>query len=171
MDYNIIYFTVLMKHIKPMAIEDALVKVCTLNDFYSTNIFQPFVVAKHIVKLNIDSRLHKSDPTLVTDIANIVMGNGNKKYLYSFATKYCSHHKPLDYLIFDNYVEKILIHFRKQYGFMDFTKDDIKNYPKFKKIITDFQSYFGLENFSIKDIDRCLWQAGKEYFIKKTNIE
>lgn len=31
--------------------DDVLIKVCSLNDFYSTNIFSPFNVAKHIVEL------------------------------------------------------------------------------------------------------------------------
>lgn len=38
-------------------IEDILLKVSTLNDFYSTNIFSVFPVAEHILSLNIDERL------------------------------------------------------------------------------------------------------------------
>ena len=37
-------------------LDDVLIKVCALNDFYSTNIFSPFTVAKHIVNLKIDKR-------------------------------------------------------------------------------------------------------------------
>ena len=37
-------------------IEDILIKCSTLNDFYSTNIFDIHSVAKHILELNIDSR-------------------------------------------------------------------------------------------------------------------
>lgn len=36
------------------SIEDVLLKVCALNDFYSTNIFKTYPVAKRILKLNID---------------------------------------------------------------------------------------------------------------------
>ena len=35
-------------------LDDVLIKVCSLNDFYSTNIFSPFIVAKHIIDLKID---------------------------------------------------------------------------------------------------------------------
>ena len=52
-------------------IEDILIKCCTLNDFYSTNIFSIFPVAKHILKLNIDERLKNGDTSLVNDIASI----------------------------------------------------------------------------------------------------
>lgn len=48
--------------------DDVLIKVCALNDFYSTNIFSPFTVAKHIVNINIDNRLNAGDLTLVNEI-------------------------------------------------------------------------------------------------------
>ncbi len=39
-------------------LDEVLVKVATLNDFYSTNIYNIFVVAKHILGIaNIDKRL------------------------------------------------------------------------------------------------------------------
>ena len=75
-------------------ISDVLLKVSALNDFYSTHIFKVFPMAKHIVSLDIDERLRVGDVTLVRDIQKVSGGNRNH---YSFATKYCSHHKPLDY--------------------------------------------------------------------------
>ena len=75
-------------------IEDILVKVATLNDFYSTQIFSVYPVAKHILDLNIDDRLQEGDLTIVNDISTVMMENGTKKNFYSFATKYCSHHQP-----------------------------------------------------------------------------
>ncbi|UTW70364.1 hypothetical protein KHA80_07545 [Anaerobacillus sp. HL2] len=42
-----------------------------------------------------------------------------KKNFYSFATKYCSHHNPLDYPIYDSYVDEVLRHFRNRDGFSD----------------------------------------------------
>jgi len=72
--------------------DEVLIKVYSLNDFYSTNILWPFPVAKHIVDLEIDQRLSNRDFTLVNDIA-VVKVNGQKtRNFYSFATKYCSHH-------------------------------------------------------------------------------
>ena len=40
-----------------VCIEDILLKCSSLNDFYSTNIFSIYPVAKHIAELNIDDRL------------------------------------------------------------------------------------------------------------------
>lgn len=146
-------------------IYEVLLKVSTLNDFYSTNIFSTYPVAKHICCLNIDDRLEKSDPTLVEDIMQIELYDKKRKF-YSFASKYCSHHKPLDYPIFDRYVEKVLKQYRNQDSFFSFKNDDLEIYLKFKEIILHFRKYYKLENYSIKEIDKFLWQIGKEYFKK-----
>ena len=69
---------------------DILLKVAALNDFYSTNIFSVYPVAKHILSLGIDERLKVGDVTLVSDIQKVNI-NGVGKNFYSFATKYCSH--------------------------------------------------------------------------------
>ena len=89
---------------------DILLKVAALNDFYSINIFSVYPVAKHILSLGIDDRLKTGDVALVSDIQRVTI-NGVEKNFYSFATKYCSHHRPLDFPIYDSYVEKVLVLF------------------------------------------------------------
>jgi len=91
-------------------LDDVLIKVCSLNDFYSTNIFSPFSVAKHIVSLGIDESLARNDLEIVNIIAKVKMNGGKIKNFYSFATKYCSHHKPTVYPIYDSYVDKMLMY-------------------------------------------------------------
>lgn len=147
------------------SISDILLKVATLNDFYSTNIFSVYPVAKHILELDIDERLNSSDVSLVDDIKKIDI-NGKNKNFYSFATKFCSHHKPLDFPIYDSYVEKVLLHFRKQDAFAQFAPDDLKNYTKFKSIIIEFSRFYGLDKYNLKEVDKYIWQLGKEYFPK-----
>lgn len=148
-------------------IDDVLIKVSALNDFYSTNIFSPFKVARHIVNLDIDKRLMAGDVTLVNDIAGVDMDNGTVKNFYSFATKYCSHHKPLDFPIYDSYVDRLLRYFRDVDGFYRFSNDDLKDYVKFKNILLKFSRFYDLESYNLKDIDKYLWQLGKEKFPKK----
>ena len=105
-------------------LNDVLIKVCALNDFYSTNIFSPFTVAKHIVALKIDDNLAKNDLEIVNKIGNVKM-NGNRRInFYSFATKYCSHHKQTVYPIYDSYVEKMLMFFKKKDIFFDFARQE-----------------------------------------------
>ena len=147
-------------------ISDILIKASALNDFYSTNIFSIFPVAKHILNLNIDDRLVKGDETLVNDISNIII-NGKLKHFYSFATKYCSHHFPKIFPIYDSYVEKILLYFKKKDNFAQFKKDNLKEYKVFKDTLVKFKKYYDIDEFNLKDIDRYIWQLGKDYFPKK----
>lgn len=147
-------------------INDILIKASSLNDFYSTNIFSIFPVAKHILKLNIDERLKVGDETLVNDIARITI-NGKDKNFYSFATKYCSHHYPAVFPIYDSFVEKVLLYFNKRDKFYNFTKDDLKEYKKFKNTLISFKKFYNIDEYNLKDIDRYIWQLGKDYFPKK----
>lgn len=147
--------------------DEVLIKVCSLNDFYSTNIYSPFSVAKNIIKLNIDLRLKLNDVLLVNDIAKVNV-NGKREFnFYSFATKYCSHHKPEEFPIFDSYVERLLMLLKKQDGFYDFRKSDLKEYKKYKEILIKFRTYYKLDKFNLKEIDKYLWQLGKNVFPRK----
>jgi len=146
-------------------ISDILIKAATLNDFYSTNIFSIYPVAKHICSLNIDSRLALGDVTLVKDIQSIEI-NGKLKNFYSFATKYCSHHNPLAYPIYDSYVDEVLRYLRSRDEFSTFKDIELKEYKAFKQILEDFRIFYGLEKYNLKQIDQYLWQLGKEYFPK-----
>lgn len=146
-------------------IENILIKCSILNDFYSTNIFKIYPVAKHILSLDIDYRLNSGDPTLVDDISRNNVG-GKDIYFYSFASKYCSHHNPKEYPIYDYYVDIVLRHFRDKDNFDSFTNSDLKKYASFKKILFKFREYYCLSMFSIKELDQYLWQFGKKYFPK-----
>ncbi|WP_291862214.1 hypothetical protein [Marinilabilia sp.] len=151
--------------------DEVLIKVCSLNDFYSTNIFSPFSVAKHIISLNIDARLNDNDTSLVNDIAKVNV-NGKKEFnFYSFATKYCSHHKPKEFPIYDSYVEKLLMALKKQDNFFNFRKLDLKIYSSYKNILIAFREFYNLEDFDLKQIDKYLWQAGKDYYSQKQDTK
>lgn len=147
-------------------IEDILIKASALNDFYSTNIFSIFSVAKHILSLDIDKRLKTGDTTLVSEIANVEI-KGKKKVFYSFATKYCSHHNPIDFPIYDSYVDKILMYFKRKDKFESFKQADLKDYSTFKNILLKFAEFYDITTYNLKDIDRYLWQLGKKYFPNK----
>lgn len=142
-------------------ISDVLLKVSALNDFYSTHIFKVFPMAKHIISIDIDDRLRNGDVTLVQDIQKV---SGTNRNHYSFATKYCSHHQPLDYPIYDSYVDKVLCYYRKRDDFFDFTDSDLKNFKRFKTILLAFRSFYELETYNLKEIDKYIWLLGKESF-------
>ena len=143
-----------------------MLKCATLNDFYSTNIFSIHPVARHIVQLNIDERLQTGDIALVDEIQHVNVG-GDERNFYSFATKYCSHHNAEAFPIYDSYVEKVLCYFQSKYHFSAFKACDLKNYTIFKSALLNFRDYYGLQSYSLKQIDQYLWLLGKEYFPKK----
>ena len=144
-------------------IEDILIKCSSLNDFYSTNIFDIHTVAQHILSLKIDERLKNGDLSLVDEISQVEV-NGKLHTFYSFATKYCSHHNPERYAIYDSYVEKVLLSMNSRDHFMKFKQEELKVYETYMRVIKAFQQRYGLMQYNIKRLDQYLWQLGKWYF-------
>ena len=112
-----------------------------LNDFYSTNIFDTYSVSKHILALNVDHRLRNNDLDLVNEIAKVRL-NGKAWNFYSFASKYCSHHEPDGFPIYDSFVEKMLKHYRKADKFEVFRNSELKHYPRFIEIIESLRTFY-----------------------------
>lgn len=146
-------------------LNEILIKCSCLNDFYSTNIFLIYPVAKNIFNLNIDKRLEEGDASLVNDIANVEI-SGKQKHFYSFASKYCSHHNAIQFPIYDYFVEKMLLYFKKKDKFSNFHKEDLKNYTKFRNVLLEFKKFYDIDEYNLRDIDKYLWISGKEYFPK-----
>lgn len=151
-------------HQKNNSIDDIILKVAALNTVYNTYIYSVYPVAQHILSLKIDERLSTGDETLVNELMRVLYTDGGKIDHYSFATKYCSFHNPDAFPIYDSYVGKILQYYRNQEGFSVFKNTDLKNYPHFKRILSDFCRYFGLGNYTTKELDQYLWQFGKDFF-------
>lgn len=145
------------------SLENILIKCSILNDFYSTNIYKIYFVARHIFDLSVDKRLKAGDPALVNDIANVEI-EGKTFCFYSFASKYCSHHNEDDYPIYDSYVQKVLKYYRDVDKFAKFKEADLKDFKSFKNILIEFQNKYGLSQFNLKELDMFLWQFGKKYF-------
>lgn len=146
-------------------IEEIVLKVAALNTIYSTQIFSVYPIAKRILSLQIDERLRAGDESLVQEIMSVdYMGKIRHINHYSFASKYCSFHNPEAYPIFDSYVEKVLLYYQKKDGFYSFSKEDLKDYGKFKHAIYAFRDYYGLNHYTVKQLDQFLWQFGKDYF-------
>lgn len=152
-------------------IEDILIKVCTLNDFYGTYIYNVVGVAQVILKTDIDARLNSGerDIALVNELNEGIRAATNRRNL-SFASKYCSHHKPKLYPIYDSYVEKMLRYYADTYGSVlgkyEGKLSEPPVYAEFCGKIDRLRENCGLTRFSVKDIDKMLWQMGKHHFPK-----
>jgi hypothetical protein len=148
------------------SIEHVLIKVSALNDFYATRILDTFSIAKHVFELQIDDHLNKCDLGLVDKIRH-VRRNEKSVDLYSFASKYCSLHRPDQYPMWDSYVDRMLRAYRRKHNFSPFVNSDLKNYRRFIVILKEFQSYYQLEELNMREIDVFLWLYGKECFPRK----
>lgn len=104
----------------------------------------------------------------MAEIANVFI-SGKEKHFYSFATKFCSHHNKIDFAIFDGYVESVLAYFKDDLKSDSFTKKaDLREYPKFKKILRDFKNRYKIKA-TFKELDKYLWQLGKQHFPRDKN--
>ena len=150
------------------SLEDIILKVSVINELYSTSIYSVFKVAQHILECDIDENMKAGNPETVHQIAtghNIRTKKNNTEInFYSFATKYCNWHNQEDYSIYDSFVEKTLMAYKKRDSFSEFKKKDLKDFKKFHQVILDFVEYYNLKGNNAKDIDKFLWIYGKEKF-------
>lgn len=143
-------------------LDEIVIKVSALDNLYSTQLRMSggcVQMSHHIKALNIDHRLQSGDLSLVDDIANITLPDGKSSRLYSFASKYCSFHRPEVFSIYDSYVDGVLKHFNKIDGFYGKGMNN-KDYLKYIDAINSFITFYELEEHSLKEVDKYLWQLG-----------
>lgn len=147
---------------------DILQKVVLVNAITNTRIWKPYQLAEHIQKLNLDKLISEENLGVVEKIRRCKFGK-KKRDVYSFATKYCSYHKPKIYPIFDQYISHTLVAYYKRDHFFDerVTKKRMRDdYEFFVKVIRSFQSHYGLQKCNIRSIDHFLWACGKRLLKK-----
>jgi len=127
-----------------------LLKVSTLNDFYSTNIFDTHSVAKHILTIGVNDRIADGDATLVNRLALVEIG-GKKWNFYSFASKYCNHHNAEAFPIYDSYVDKMLIHFQRP--LFELPTPRSQGVPAVRRTDSCVQEGLCADEFSLRQID------------------
>lgn len=157
----------------------------TTRDEQSDNLSSGFAVLKKFndelgyLKLKSTERLHPAWAK-----------KDDEREYFSFATKFCSHHDPSGKLfpIYDQFVADLLCSYSKanipgveDRQFYDYsrikddleitfkgrhvlTKNKLRHAKVFKDVVEQFQRKYDLEDFSFKQIDRFLWQYGKEYY-------
>lgn len=147
--------------------EEILLKVITVNQMYSTNIFAVQVVAELIQAADIDAALQVGDPELVHRIDRLkfttAKGRAVDWSIYSFATKYCALHQPQHYPIYDGLIAGKLMEYGRQDGFSALRGVNLRDYPTFRKVVLQFQAHYGLQAFSFREIDHFLWSLAKGF--------
>ena len=142
-------------------LEDVLIKVVLLNGLYNTNVFAVMEMACHIRELRIDDDLAAASTLLVDRIAKLTIRGRTRRH-YSFATKYCSWHRPDDYPIYDSLVERLLWAYFREHRFAEFSRPDLQDYSKYKAVVAALRLYFGLSALSFKQLDKFLWFTSKD---------
>jgi hypothetical protein len=149
---------------------EVLLKTKVLNLLYSTNIRAVNIVAIHISGLvGIDAQLAAGSPDVVDLIAKVKFGDKTRNN-FSFASKYCNWHYPKAYPIYDTYVEAALWQYSKQDGFTTYLREGYL-YPEFLRIVRAFQDFYGLNDFTFKQIDKFLLYQGGTLLSKRDAIE
>lgn len=144
-----------------------LVKVIAINALYHARVLdidlQPLSI--HIAKNDtLDAKLRRGDPGAVDLIWN---SQGTRKHYPSFATKFCSWHNQEAYAIYDGNVWEALSAYGAKKDRFNFPEHDFVNYAAFLTIVRRFQSSYGLQDRSLKEIDKFLWQVGSRLIAEK----
>lgn len=146
--------------------ENVLLKSIVINSLYSTRLLAQAIVpvAEHILALNVDQAIQRGDSSIVDKIARVKISDSEQRNNYSFATKYCSFHNLHKYPIYDSFVHRLLMAYKKQSRFAHFTGSELRDYPKFKGILHKFKDFYGLTDIGFRELDMFLWGYGKERF-------
>jgi hypothetical protein len=145
----------------PQNIETAhvLLKALVLNKLYSARVRDIDVepLARHIASLQLDPILNSGAPAAVALITNCA---GLKQY-YSFATKFCSWHNPAAYPMYDGNMDECLWSYQQQDRFSEFERQDLGSYEKLISVVSTFRTFYELECFSFRELDKFLWRMGE----------
>ena len=154
-------------------------KVKLLNLFYSTGIQATNMMTAHILSIkDIDARLKAGDKSLVAEIAALELSNGDVRFNYSFATKYCAMHQPTKYPIYDSivadtfeslfvqgYLPKYTYSRTKSKSPNTFKKGEfaakLKEYDFYVDLYKYFMELFDLTEFTVREVDAYIWGAFK----------
>lgn len=173
-------------------LNEILVKVTLLNDYYNTHIDNNMLVpiARQILALDIDDKLEESvkNNKANCDLVNAIAyyrGSVNKydrvNVAYSFASKYCSWHCPKVYPILDSYVKGLLYYinesvedkfmfypdniFNKRTKRINSKNKYLNDYNIYYKAYNDFVKKYQLDSIienKYKKIDEYLWMLTQD---------
>ena len=160
-------------------IHEVTIKVAALNQIYSTSIQYITPVAFKIFE-NIKNT-HKYNNineyvSLVDTISTVtwISQNTSKKHTrcnMSFSSKYI--HFLNGYLtpIYDSYIWILLIGYLNQNNTKKSSFKSPTNYNEFYAVFTKFRNEFSLESYSTYEIDKFLWQYGKNLINEIINVD
>jgi hypothetical protein len=136
------------------------VKAITINALYYARVLdmdtQPLSI--HLKTIDeLDTRLGQGTPDVVDAIWK---SQGTRRKYLSFATKFCSWHNQEAYAIYDLNIWEALVAYRAKDERFAFRNSECNDYAGFLAIVRRFRKSYGLEDYSLKSIDKLLWRVG-----------
>jgi hypothetical protein len=144
-----------------------LVKVVAINTLYHVRVLDIdlHALALHIKGIaGLDEKLRNGSADAVDAIWKF---KGTRGHYPSFATKYCSWHNQDAYPISDTYVWEALTAYRSLRQGFTFRDKECNDHEGYRTVVKRFQKHFGLDHYSMKQIDKFLWVVGARIIEEK----
>ncbi|MFZ2726382.1 MAG: hypothetical protein WAX77_09040 [Methylococcaceae bacterium] len=152
------------------------IKVAALNQLYSTAIqYIPPVVEKIVTSIPKKSNYEEQDfVKLIDSISTITWDSDRKGKEYSrnnlsFASKYVHFLSERKTPIYDSHIWIVMIGYLIQERNNKYSFAPPKNYESFYKFFKEFKEFFNLQEKSNYEIDKFLWQYGKNMITEIIN--
>lgn len=156
-------------------IQEVTIKVAALNTIYSTAIMNISPVVKLITEqlpediggFEMDDFIRLVDEISTVEWTNVKSGKSYRRNNLSFASKYVHFLSSRKTPIYDSYIWIIMTGYRIQSGLTNSFATPM-NYREFYDIFESFKSKFKLDHLSNYQIDKFLWQFGKNKLLAIT---
>lgn len=150
-------------------LSETRIKVAALNTLYSTAIknINPVVdkilsVCEKVIPNSIEDYVNFTDGISLVEWTNTNTGKSYKRNNISFASKYVHFLSDKTIPIYDSYIWIIVKGYLGQNGISKMSFANPKTYKEFYEIFSLFKSEFNLDEFSNYELDKFLWQFGRE---------
>lgn len=145
------------------------IKVAALNQIYSTAIqYTNPVVDKIVSKINSNhiKLTEEGYSMLVDDISSVSWTSNTSGKLHSrnnmsFCSKYIHFLSSYKLPIYDSYIWIVMVGYLKEYHDSKLSFANPKSYNDFYVVFKEFKNKFNLHSYSNYEIDKYLWQYGK----------
>jgi hypothetical protein len=148
---------------------EVMIKVAALNQIYSTSIQYIAPVVDRIIdsigpdhsKLSIEGYSNLVDKIASVSWKSPTTGKNHTRTNLSFSSKYVHFLSERKVPIYDSYIWILLVGYNRQAGLSNYNFSPPVSYKYFFKAFNDFRSNRGLDHMNYYDLDKCLWQYGK----------
>ena len=141
-------------------LEKVMMKVNVLISVCGPNGLDAESIAGQIISCKIDDYIENGSAEAV-DILAGNLSDRRQHDFYMFAVRYCAAHDPERYPYYNTATVRAMKYCRDNYGFYNFSNDELLSYSKYKKLLAIFRKKYQLDEFSLSEISWILTASGK----------